>query len=151
MLKRFGSSIRANKARAVLLQMAQNKTTVLQYTYAFESYLAQLEHYNESFYLTKFIFGLRLVILIEVFVKRPATMLEAKEISEGLELTHTMVKIHQKFGNKKTTKIAQHRGTQERQSNSLYYSIQDRAEMETCREIKQKHKTDFFTVGYISS
>ena len=42
--------------------------TVLQYADAFESYLAQLEDCDESFYLTKFIFGLRPAILTEVFV-----------------------------------------------------------------------------------
>ena len=55
MLERFGLSIRAGKARAVLLQMTQGKMTVLEYFDAFESYLAQIEDYNESFYLAKFI------------------------------------------------------------------------------------------------
>ena len=58
MLERFGSSIRAGKARAALLQMTQDKMTVLEYFDAFESYLAQIEDYDESFYLAKFIFGL---------------------------------------------------------------------------------------------
>ena len=58
MLARFGSSIRARKARAALLQMTQDKMTVLEYFDAFELYLAQLENYDESFYLAKFIFGL---------------------------------------------------------------------------------------------
>ena len=114
MPERFGSSICAEKARAALLQMMQDKMTVLQYADAFESYLAQLEDYDESFYLTKFIFGLCPAILTEVFVQRPATLLEAKRIAEELELTPTMVKMHQKFENEKTTKIAQHRGTQKR-------------------------------------
>ena len=77
---------------------------VLQYANAFESYLAQLEDYDESFYLMKFIFGLCLAILIEVFVKRPATPLEAKKIAGELELTHTMVKMHQTNEKEKTTK-----------------------------------------------
>ena len=59
MLEHFGLSICAKKARAVLLQTTQDKMIVLQYASAFESYLAQLEHYNESLYSTKFIFGLR--------------------------------------------------------------------------------------------
>ena len=42
MLERFGSSIRAGKARAALLQMTQGKMTVLEYFDAFESYLAQI-------------------------------------------------------------------------------------------------------------
>ena len=63
MLKCFGSSIPASKARAALLKMTQGKMTVLQYFDAFESYWAQLEYYDESFYLAKFIFGLPLAIL----------------------------------------------------------------------------------------
>ena len=59
MLERFGSSIRAKKACAALLQ---DKITILQYAEAFESYLAPLEDYDEAFYLTKFIFGLRVGI-----------------------------------------------------------------------------------------
>ena len=42
--------------------------TVLQYADAFESYLAQLQDYDELFYLAKLFFGLRPVILTEVFV-----------------------------------------------------------------------------------
>ena len=68
MLERFASSIRANKARAALLQMTQGNMIVLQYANAFESYLAQLEDYDESFFLTKFIFGLCPTILTEVSV-----------------------------------------------------------------------------------
>ena len=67
MLERFGSSIHARKARAALLQMMQGKMTVLQYFDAFESYLAQIEDYDESFYLAKFIFGLRPELLTWVF------------------------------------------------------------------------------------
>ena len=111
--------------------------------------MAQLGDYNELFYLTKFIFGLHLAILTEVSVHRLATLLEAKRIAEELELTQTMVKMHQKFEKEKTTKIAQHRGTQERRSNRLHQSIHDRAQMKTCRDRKQRQKTDFFVVGYI--
>ena len=67
--------------------MTQGKMNVLQYADAFESYLVQLEDYNESFFLAKFIFGLCPAILIEVFVQRPKTLLEAKRIAEELELT----------------------------------------------------------------
>ena len=63
MLARFGSSIRAGKARVALLQMTQGKMTVLEYFDAFESYLAQIDDYGESFYLAKFIFGLRSALL----------------------------------------------------------------------------------------
>ena len=94
MLECFGSSIHADKACATLLQMTQGNMTVLQYADAFESCLAQLEDYNESFYLTKFIFGLCPAILTEVFVQRLATLLEAKRIAEELELTQMMMKRH---------------------------------------------------------
>ena len=154
MLERFGSSICAKKARAALLQLTQDKMTVLQYADAFESYLAQLEDYDESFYLTKFIFGLCPTILTEVFVQRPTTLLEAKRIAEELELTQMMVKMHQTFVKKKTTKTAQHRGTQERRSERLHQSFQLRTQkMKTCsfRDRNQRQKTDSFTFGCISA
>ena len=97
--------------------------TVLQYADPFESYLAQLEDYDESFFLTKFIFGLCPTILTEVFVQRPTTLLEAKRIAENLELTQSMVKLHQKSVKEKTTKAPRHRGTQKRRSSRLYQSV----------------------------
>ena len=78
--------------------------TVLQYFDAFESCLAQLEDYDESFFVTKFIFGLCPSILTQLFVQHPATLLEAKGIAEDLELTQSMVKTHQT--GKKTTKAS---------------------------------------------
>ena len=66
--------------------------TVLEYFDAFESYLAQLEYYNESFYLAKFIFGLRPALLTQVFAQYLATLLEAKVLAKILELTQSMVK-----------------------------------------------------------
>ena len=125
--------------------------TVLQYANAFESYLAQLEDYDESFYLTKFIFGLCPVILTKVFVQRPATLLEAKRIAEELELTLSMVKRHQKSIKEKTAKVAQHSGTQERRSNRQYQSIQYKVQKKTCKDRYQRQKTDFQTVGCISA
>ena len=41
--------------------------TVLEYFDEFEAYLAQIDDYDESFYLTKFIFGLRPALLTQVF------------------------------------------------------------------------------------
>ena len=77
--QRFGSSIRASKARAALLQITQDKMTVLEYFDAFESYLAQIDDYDESFYLGKFIFGLRPSIAhASICMQHPATLLEAK-------------------------------------------------------------------------
>ena len=93
MLERFGLSICASKGQAALLQLTQDKLTVLQYDDEFESYLAQLEDCDQSFYLTKFIFGLHPTIVTKVFVQRLATLLEAKRIDEELELTQSMVKI----------------------------------------------------------
>ena len=134
MLERFGLSIRAAKARAALLQMTQDKMAVLQYADAFESYLAQLGYYDESFYLAKFIFGLHPAILSDVFVQRPSTMLEAKRIVEELELTQKMVNLHKKREKEKTTKVAQHRGTKERRSERLHQSYQLKTQKEkTCR------------------
>ena len=92
--------------------------TVLQYFDPFESYLAQLEDYDESFFVAKFIFGLWPSILMQVFVQHLVTLLEAKGIAEELELTQSMVKAHQT--GKKTIKAAQHRGTQERRSGRLH-------------------------------
>ena len=97
--------------------------TVLQYFDAFESYFAQLEDYDESFFLKKFISGLCRTILTEVFIQRPTTLLEAKRIAENLELTQSMLKLHQKSVKEKTTKAARHRGTQERRSGRLYQSV----------------------------
>ena len=155
MLERFGSSIRAEKARPALLQLTQDKMTVLQYAFdAFESYLAQLEDYGESFYLTEFIFGLCPAILTEVFVQRPTTLLEAKRIAEELELTQMMVKMHQTSVKEKTIKTIQHRDTQERRSERLHKSFQlETQKMKTCkfRDINQRQNTDSFTFGCISA
>ena len=92
--------------------------TILQYFDAFESYLAQLEDYDESFFVTKFIFGLHPSILTQVLMQHPATLLEAKGIAEDLELTQSMVNMHQT--GKKMIKAEHHRGTQERRSGRLY-------------------------------
>ena len=51
MLKRFGSSIRVEKARAGIYQLRQDKMSVLQYAEAFESFLARIEDFDESQYL----------------------------------------------------------------------------------------------------
>ena len=66
--------------------------------------MAQLEDYDESFFMTKFIIGLRPSILTQMFVQHPTTLLEAKGIAEDLELTQSMVKTHQ-IG-KKMIKVA---------------------------------------------
>ena len=66
--------------------------------------LARLEYYDESFYVAKFIFGLRPAIITQVFAQYPAILLEAKVLAEIVELTQSMVKAHQ--SEKKTTKAA---------------------------------------------
>ena len=78
MLEHFGSSIRTEKARAGLQQLKQDKMTVLQYADAFESFLAQLREYDESYYLTHFIFGLRLEVMRGVYIQQPESLLAAK-------------------------------------------------------------------------
>ena len=93
--------------------------TVLQYFHAFESHLAQIEDYDESFYLAKFIFGLRPALLTQVFAQHPATLLEAKVLAEMVELTQSMVVAH-RSEKKKTIKAAQHSGTQERRYTKLF-------------------------------
>ena len=61
-------------------------------------------------------------------MKLPATLLETKRIAKELELTKTMVEMHQKSGKKKPTKVAQHRGTQERRSKRWHPSFQLRTQ-----------------------
>ena len=127
---------------------------VLQYADAFESYLVQMEDYDELSYLTKFIFGLRPAILSEVFVQRLATLLEAKRTTEELDLTQTMLEMDQTYEKEKTIKTAQHGGTQERRSARLHQSFQLRThQMKTCsvRDRYQRRKTDSGNFGYIST
>ena len=123
MLERFGMSIRVEKARAGLYQLRQDKMTVLQYAHTFESYLAQLGDYDESYYLTHFIFGLRPEIMRGVYIQQPESLPAAKNMAEKLELTHLATSERREHTNgKKTSKQrkAQHRGTQERRSGGRY-------------------------------
>ena len=95
--------------------------TVLQYADAFELYLAQLGEYDESYYLTHFIFGLRPEVMRGIYIQQPESLLAAKNMAEKLELTHLMTSEHQEHTRKKkTNKAAQHRGTQERRSDRRY-------------------------------
>ena len=119
MLERFGTSIRAEKARAGLYRLQQDKMTVLQYAHVFESYLAQLGDYDESYYLAHFIFGLRPEIMRGVYIQQPETLPAAKNMAEKLELTHLATSERREYTTvKKTSKQrkVQHRGTQERGS-----------------------------------
>ena len=107
MLKRFGSSIRVEKARAGIYQLRQDKMTVLQYADAFESFLAQIEDFDESQYLIQFIFGLRPEISRLVYPQQPASILAAKEMAERLELTHQAAVMHQKRSLKRKRRTKQ--------------------------------------------
>ena len=113
MLECFGSSICAEKARAGLRQLKQDKMTVLQYADVFESYLAQLGDYDESYYLAHFIFGLRPEIMRGVYIQQPETLPAAKNMAEKLEFTHLATSERREYmTGKKTSKQwkAQHRG-----------------------------------------
>ena len=137
LLQRFGTSIRAEKARAGLYQLKQDKMTVLQYADAFESRLAQIDNYDESYYLIHFIFGLRPEIMRGVYLQQPASILAAKEMAEKLELTHQCTASHQKHTKtKKTNKAARQRGTQERRSSSWRKS--DAVQLKACQSQKQR-------------
>ena len=150
MLERFGLSIRAEKARAGLRQLKQDNMTVLQYADAFESYLAQLGEYDESYYLTHFIFGLRPEVMRGVYIQQPESLLAAKNMAKKLELTHLMTSEHQKHTRKeKTNQMVQHRGTQERRSGRRYQSVQMKTQKKTCKV--QRQRTDSHHVGYISA
>ena len=99
--------------------------TVLQYAATFESYLDQLGEYDESYFLTHFIFGLRPEIMREVHIRQPESLRIAKNIAETIELTHQATSgWHIHTHGKRTAKQrkAQHRGTQERQSDTRQQS-----------------------------
>ena len=152
MLERFGSSIHAEKARAGIYQLRQDKMTVLQYADAFESYLAQLGDYDESYYLIHFIFGLRPEIMRGVYIQQPESLLAAKNMAEKLELTRLMTAEHQTHTKKeKTNKLpkAQHRDTQKRQFEERHQSFQYKtSSMKTC-STRQRQKTDSHHLGGI--
>ena len=103
MLERFGTSIRAEKARAGLYRLKQDKLTVLQYAHLFESYLAQLGDYDESYYLAHFIFGLRPEIMRGVYIQQPESLSAAKNMAEKLELTHLATSERREHTNRKKT------------------------------------------------
>ena len=133
MLERFGTSIRAEKARAGLYRLKQDNMTALQYADAFELFLAQLGGYEESDYLVHFIFGLRPEIMRGVYVQQPASLPVAKNMAEKLELTHLMTSDQQKHTKKQKTSKAQHRGTQERRSGGRY-------QWKTCSTVQRQRK-----------
>ena len=120
MLERFGTPIRAEKARSGIYRLRQGNMTVLQYSDAFESYLAQIDDYDEAQYLVHFIFGLRPEIMRLVYMQQPASLLAAKIMAEKLELTHLATSEPYPSTRKQKTSKAQHRGTQERRSGGRH-------------------------------
>ena len=107
MLERFGTSIRAEKARASLYRLRQDEMTVLQYAHVFESYLAQLGDYDESYYLAHFIFGLRPEIMRGVYIQQLESLPAAKNMAKKLELTHLATSERREHTNRKKTSKAQ--------------------------------------------
>ena len=101
--------------------------TVLQCTAAFESFLAQLGDYDESYYLVHFIFGLRPEIMCGVYIQQPDTLLAAKNMAEKLELTHLATSEPYPRTKKQKTSKAQHRGTQERRSGGRHQTKTNRS------------------------
>ena len=85
-----------------------------------------------------------------VYIQQPESLLAAKNMVEKLEFAHLMTSEHQQHTKKKkTNKVAQHRGTQERRSGRRRQSVQYRAQMKTCRV--QRQRIDLHTVGCISA
>ena len=119
-LERFGTTIRAEKARAGIYRLRQGSMSVLEYADKFESCLAQIDDYDEAQYLVHFIFGLRPEIMRLVYVAQPASILAAKTMAEKLELTHLATAEPYSHIKKQKMSKAQHSGTQERRSGGRY-------------------------------
>ena len=141
MLERFGTSIRAEKARAGIYRLKQDKMSVLQYADMFESYLAQIDDYDESYYLVHFIFGLRPEIMRLVYMQQPASLLAAKTMADKLELTHLATSEPYPRTKKQQTSKAQQRGTQERRSGGRHQS-------KTCKSVLRQKKTTTVSAQY---
>ena len=134
-LERFGTTIRAEKARAGIYQLRQGNMSVLEYADKFESCLAQIDDYDEAQYLVHFIFGLRPEIMRLVYVAQPATILAAKTMAEKLELTQLATsEPNPRTGKVKSSK-AQHSGTQERRSSGRY-QMKTRSTVQLQKKIK---------------
>ena len=116
LLERFGTTIRAEKARAGIYQLRQGSMSVLEYADKFESCLAQIDDYDEAQYLVHFIFGLHPEIMRLVYVTQPATILAAKTMAEKLELTHLATSEPNPHTKKFKSSKAQYSGTQEKRS-----------------------------------
>ena len=127
--------------------------TVLQYASAFESFLAQLGDYDESYYLVHFIFGLRPEIMRGVYIQQPDSLLAAKNMAERLELTHHLTVGHPVRTQKKKTSKAQHRGTQEMRSSRRIQSV--RTTQKAChyrsRQMKNTQPHHQHKIGCISA
>ena len=126
-------SIHAEKARAGLYRLRQDEMTVLQYAHVFESYLAQLGDYDESYYLAHFIFGLCPEIMRGVYIQQPESLPAAKNMAGKLELTHLATSDRREHTNRKKTSKAQRKGTQEWWSGK-------RNQQKTCKISTQRQK-----------
>ena len=92
--------------------------------------------YDESYYLTHFIFGLRPEIMRGVYIQQPETLPAVKNMAEKLELTHLATStLREHTKRKKTSKQlkAQYRGTQERRSGGRY-------QWKTCSTVQRQRK-----------
>ena len=107
--------------------------TVLQYAHTFESYLAQLGDYDESYYLAHFIFGLRPEIMRGVYIQQPESLPVAKNMAENFEVTHQATSARHEHTKRQKTSKAQHRGTQERRSGG-------RHQLRTCSTVQRQRK-----------
>ena len=146
MLDRFGSSIHAEKARAGIYQLRQGKMSVLQYADAFESFLAQIDDYDEDQYLVHFIFGLRPEISRLVYIQQPASILAARNVAEKLELTHQATELHQRHMKEKKTSKAQQKGTQKRRSGN-----RDQLKTYVNAQRQKKKSTHSHRIGSVSA
>ena len=136
LLERFGTTIRAEKARAGIYRLRQGNMSVLEYADTFESCLAQIDDYDEAQYLVHFIFGLRPEIMRLVYIQQPASLLAAKNMAEKLELTHLATSEPYPRTKKQKTSKAQHSGTQDRRSGRR------KQQLKTCKAVlRQKKKT----------
>ena len=107
---------------------------VLQYADTFESYLAQIDDYDEAQYLVHFVFGLRPEIMRLVYMQQPTSLLAAKNMAEKLDLTHLATSEPYPRTRKSRTSKAQHSGTQERRSSG-------RHQLKTCKSVPKQKKT----------
>ena len=109
--------------------------SVLQYADAFESFLAQIDDYDESYYLIHFIFGLRPEIMRGSIFSSQHQYWQQRIWPRKLELTHQATESHQTHTRKQKTSKAQQKGTQEWRSGRRL-----RVQQKTCSISTQRQK-----------